>query len=554
MACRSNDAAEPAPDGAEATADLPFARAPVDERTFNWDEFVAEQVERQLDPPAYTGAIRLDFTPFSAALDALSPDDIAALDAQVDKATVLDLTEQMASGALSAEALTLRALHHMRQREGALHSILELNPDALTAARARDAERTAGSTRGVLHGVPLVLKGNIATGDAMHTTAGAKAMESAHSDRDAFIVTRLRDAGAIILGKANLSEWANFMTYPSANGFSVLGGQTRNPHGPFDVGGSSSGSAVAVAAGYVPISVGTETAGSLVYPASQNGVVTLKPSLGAVSRDRIIPISSAMDTAGPMGRTVTDVAVLMNVLAAVDARDPLASGAAALANTNFAAALDANALDANALDGLRVGVVRAGLTERTGDAEIVERALTVLHSAGAETVDVVLPEAVKSINYVPVLHHDMLHDLNAYLDAVAPQASVRSLAEIVAFNRADLPNRAPYGQTLLEASLAQPLSRAEYEALVENNRRVGRTALRAVLREQRVDVLLSLSNQLTQVYAPAGFPALTVPAGVRPSGEPLGVTFVGDFLDDARLIAVGYAFEQAQMRAVDNMQ
>ncbi|MCB0034587.1 MAG: hypothetical protein KDE51_11230, partial [Anaerolineales bacterium] len=280
-----------------------------DQELFEWEAFVNRQVERQYGDVAYTGKRPLDLAPFAAALADFSERQAAAVGELISGKTIIALQSLFASGQLSTTELVLFYLQRIgRYDDHRLNSFLAVNPDALKIAQQLDEERAAGQVRSRLHGIPVLLKDNIATADRMPTTAGAAVLANATTKRDAFIAQRLREAGAVILGKGNLSEWANFMTSTSANGFSVLGGQARNPYGRFDVGGSSAGSAVAVAADLVTISIGSETAGSIVYPASQNAVVGLKPSLGAVSRDHIVPITAAMDTAGPMGRTVTDVA------------------------------------------------------------------------------------------------------------------------------------------------------------------------------------------------------------------------------------------------------
>lgn len=482
---------------------------------------------------------RLDFTPFQTALGSLSPAKITELDRRLATATVLDIQTMLAQGELNAEQLVVYYVERIQRYDvNRLNSVLELNPDALSIARRLDAERQAGQSRGPLHGIPVLLKDNIATGDKMHTTAGAVALHASGADRDAFIAQRLRAAGAVILGKTNLSEWANFMTYPSVNGFSALGGPTRNPYGHFDVGGSSSGSGSAIAARLATVGVGTETSGSLTSPATQNSLVTLKPSLGLISRDRIIPISDKMDTAGPMTRTVTDLAVLLNALAGVDANDPLTQDAQSLAGVDFT-----HFLDANGLRGARVGVVRASL-RKDDDPAIIARIQQVMEQAGATVVDVEwVGEA--QFDYRDILKYGLREGVNAYLAAVGDKAQVKTLADVIAFNNADLPHHAPYGQKLLEESQASTVTQADYDRLADQNRSVASATLRDTMKKYNVDFIMSLGNYLANQHAPAGFPAMVIPAGYRASGEPVGVVLVADFLQDARLIAAGYAFEQA---------
>jgi amidase len=290
-----------------------------------------QNLARQLEPPeGYAGRRALDFSPFTAPLAALRASRVRELDALLEKATIFDVQGSFERGELTAYELSLYFLARIQAHDGALHAATELDPGALDAAARLDTERSASGPRGPMHGIPVLLKDNISTAGALHTSAGAKALQDARPSRDAFVVRRLREAGAVILGKTALSEWANYMSDRLPNGFSSVGGQVRNPYGPFDVSGSSSGSAVAVAASFASASVGTETWGSLIFPASQNSVVAIKPSVGLASRDGILPIVGAQDTAGPMARNVTDAAILLDVLAAADANDGATSTRRAL--------------------------------------------------------------------------------------------------------------------------------------------------------------------------------------------------------------------------------
>lgn len=418
---------------------------------------------------------------------------------------------------------------------GGLNAVIELNPDVAADAARCDQARAQGAALGPLHGIPVLLKDNVGTGGRLHTTAGAVALRDAHADRDAFIVARLRAAGAVILGKTNLSEWANYMTSDSNNGFSALGGQTHNPHGPFDVGGSSSGSGAAVAAGFAPLAIGTETAGSIVSPAAQNGVVGFKPSLGLVSRDRIIPISDQMDTAGPMARSVADVALMLTVLAARDDSDPASAMLDGLHGTDFAAALRADALA-----GQRIGLPRAALALRDGDELWLARAVEVLRAAGATVVEVDFEPP--PVDYRPVMDHGIRAGVDAYLRET--QGPMHTLAEVTAFNALDPANRAPYGQDLLEGAVATTMSAEECLAAAQRNRAVAGGALRTLMETHRLNLLLSLNNQLTGLYAPAGFPAVCLPLARRATGEPVGLTLVADHGADAALMAAAFAAEQ----------
>ncbi|MBZ0293786.1 MAG: amidase [Anaerolineae bacterium] len=495
---------------------------------------MSEQTDRQYNTPAYQGQRPLDFAPFTDALENLSDAHREELDRLLDGCTIPGIQQLFADGKLTTLELATCYIDRIHRYQS-LNAVLELNPDALEIAADLDAERAAGKSRGPLHGIPVLLKDNIATGDRMHTTAGAKALENAHADRDSSIAMRLRSAGALILGKGNLSEWANYMTSQSANGFSVLGGQTRCPYGRFDVSGSSSGSAVAVASNLVTVAVGTETSGSLISPASQNSVVTLKPSLGLISQDRIIPITAAQDTAGPMARSVTDLPLLLNVLAGSNA-DNHHHELTPLFELDFT-----TCLDASSLQGRRLGLVQHEKEIRPGDFVVQEQALAALESAGAEVVPVDFP--LQPVDYLPVLDYGMKVGLDAYLQATG--APFATLAEIVAFNAEDLPNRAPFGQDLLEKVLACSLTAEEYEEMVHTNRTITGNIIRETLTDNGLDLLMSLNNYATAVYAPAGYPALSVPAGYRDNGEPIGLTFFGNYADDARVVRAAYAFEQA---------
>ena len=515
--------------------------------------------------PAYAGKLTRDIAPFQAALDAITPDQAAARDTLVRGKTIPELQQLMVGGDLTAEELVLYYLDRIQRYDvDKLNSVLELNPDALDIARARDEERAAGAVRGPMHGIPVLLKDNIATGDDLHTAAGAAVMLAWNPDRDAFLVTQLRNAGAVILGKANLSEWANWMGGCMPNGFSVNGGQTHNPYGPFETYGSSSGSAVAVAADLATVSVGSETQGSIIAPAGINSVVGLKTSMGLVSRDYVIPLLPAQDVPGPMGRTVTDVAVLLSAMTGVDANDWETAYAVDLAGTDFT-----RFLNAEALDGVQVGLpvwnqeaVDAQLTKfgiddeatRTQLGEIYgqeyARQLTIAHKltdAGVTVVHFPATELPQGVDIVPVLTHGYKVAIDAFLADLGDAAPVGSLAEIVAFNSVDPINRAPYGQDHLEDSLASDLSDADFTALVAANRTVARTGIDALFARYAINVIVS---DMGQLYAPAGYPALSVPSGYEKEGTPQNIVLVGGYLSEPDLLAVGYAYEQATQARV----
>ena len=480
-----------------------------------------------------------------------------------------DLHEQNAAAlqaALERGELTSRELvdYYLARIEAidrngpALNSIIELNPDARAIADALDRERRATGSRGPLHGIPVVLKANIDTGDAMATTAGSLALADHRAPDDAFLVARLRDAGAVILGKANLSEWANFRSTHSSSGWSSIGGQTKNPYDPRrNPCGSSSGSAVAVSANLTVLAIGTETDGSIVCPAAINGIVGIKPTLGLVSRDGIIPIAHSQDTAGPMARTVAGAALLLEAIAAQDPQDP-AAAARDDAVPDYPAALDADALR-----GKRIGVLRtfygAGSDKRI--AEIFDAAVDILRANGAEIVDPIEldTEGMGDAEY-QVLLYEFKADLNAYL--VASEAPLRSLADIIAFNEANAETVMPFfGQEIMELAQSKgPLTEPAYLEALETSKRIARTAIDRTLKEHDLDALVAPTNgpawltdhilsdhfsvSSSSLAAISGYAAVTVPAGYI-SGLPIGVSFIGGPFSEETLIGIAYDFEQA---------
>lgn len=517
--------------------------------------YLSQQVRKQAAPP--TVGLPLDWSALAPALDHLAQADVGSLERRVLKggmlagASVELLTAMLDDGAVTSEMLVVHYLLNIYKANPHVHAVLHVNASALADARACDEARLGlreGRTHGelpALHGIPVLIKGNIGTGAerehaAMPTTAGAAALADAAADRDATLVTRLREAGAILLGKTNLTEWANFTSSAMANGFSALGGQTRHPDGAFDVGGSSSGSAVAVRADvdFAPLAIGTETTGSLTYPASMHGVVTLKPSHGLISRDRIIPIADELDTAGPMARSVRDLARLLGVLAGEDARDPATQG--------FTSDDYLRCCDADSLRGARIGLVRGmyyGMregVERTGDAEVWARVRAGLLEAGADAFEIEF--APPAIDNRALMHAGFRLGVTAYLRETG--ASV-TLEDILAFNRADPAARIPYGHNLLEDSAASTMDEREYRALAARHRALAQKTLDEAFDSNHCDALLTFANYLSVYHATSGCPALTLPAGTRTSGEPVGVTFVGRGREDARLIAYAYALETA---------
>jgi amidase len=517
--------------------------------------------------PEYSAKRARDLSPFADALAGLTVERRAELDTLLADATVLDMQDAIAGNQLTSEELVTYYVDRIQRYDvDKLNAVMELNPQALEIARQLDAERAAGIVRGNMHGIPVLLKDNIATGDGMHTTAGAYALKDWQPDRDAFLVQQLRDAGAVILGKTNLSEWANYMDPCMPNGFSALGGQTRNPYGPFETYGSSSGSAVAAAANLAAVTVGTETQGSIIMPAQINSVVAIKTSMGLVSRDYVVPLLEWQDVPGPIGRTVTDVAVLLTAMAGADERDPATRDAAALAGVDTFATLSTSFtqyLAPEARQGLRVGIVvktdeeieqfLKDMSVAEEDADSLRQALREQSDAqrqagqqfsdlGFEVVEISESALPERIDLNEVLPYGFRDAINRFLAGLGDQVAVGSLEEIIALNADDLANRAPYGQGHLEESQKSELSEQEYLALKEKHQSTARDVLSKLFADYDIDVLLS---DVGQAYAPAGFPAMTVPTGYDEDGMPTGITLVADYLGEPNLIAVGYALEQA---------
>lgn len=474
---------------------------------------------------------------------------------------ILTLQAKMASGELSAQTLTsyyLQRIDALDRQGPRLNAVIELNPDALALANRLDQERRDGAVRGLLHGIPVLLKANIDTADTMATSAGSLALQHNYANRDAFIVTRLRNAGAIILGKTNLSEWANFRSNHSTSGWSSLGGQTRNAYDPArNPCGSSSGSAVAVAAGLVSVAVGTETDGSIVCPASSNGIVGIKPTLGLVSRQGIIPIAHSQDTAGPMGRTVQDAAILYSVLIAADSND-LTAPAFRLPAPDVL-----TAIEGASLSGKRIGVLRnySGANTDARVEAILTQSLAILRREGVDIIDhLQIDTAGLSSAEFQVLLYEFKADLNNYLKNT--DSAALDLEAIIGFNRRYANRVMPYfGQETLElAQTKGSLLEPTYLAALSLSKTLAQKGIDGALQAERLDALIAPTGgpawltdlvngdqssgiSSSSLAAVAGYPAITVPAGMI-QGLPIGITFFGAAGSDAQLVALAHAFEQ----------
>jgi amidase len=484
------------------------------------------------------------------------------------EATIGDLQQRMSSGRETSRSLVdkyLARIDEIDRRGPALRSVLEINPDARSTADAMDVERRAGHMRGPLHGIPVLIKDNIATADRMLTTAGSLALAGTPAPRDAFIVERLRAGGAVILGKTNLSEWANFRSTHSSSGWSGRGGQTKNPYAlDRNPSGSSSGSGVAVAANLAAVAVGTETDGSIVSPSNVNSLVGIKPTLGLISRSGIVPIAHSQDTAGPMARTVEDAAILLGALAGSDPRDGATAGADAKGRRDYA-----RSLARDGLRGARIGVVRTRLFGYSPAADaLAEQAIADMKRAGAIIVD---PANIPTLgkfdeSEFDVLQYEFKADLNTYLASLGSTSGVHSLMDVIAFNDGHKDDELRhFGQEImLMAQKKAPLTDAKYRTELASNRRLaGLLGIDATMKAYRLDALVAPTGGpawLTDlvngdggtasapgpstVTSVAGYPHITVPMGFA-NGLPVGISFFGRAWSEPTLIKLAYSYEQA---------
>src|SRR5438067_3536718 len=483
---------------------------------------------------------------------------------EFEETTIADLREAMRAGRHTSRTITQAYLERIRDldKEGpALNSVIELNPDAIAIAENLDNERKAGRVRGPLHGIPILIKDNIDTGDRMQTTAGSLALVGQPASRDAFIVEKLRENGAVILGKTNLSEWANIRSNHSTSGWSGRGGLTRNPYAlDRNPSGSSSGSGAAASASLCAAAIGTETDGSIVSPASANGLVGIKPTVGLLSRAGIIPISHTQDTPGPMARTVADAAALLSALIGIDPRDAATNGSRGKAVPDYTVFLKADSLR-----GARIGVARKyfGRNERVD--KLVGDAIDVIKRAGATVIDPAdIPTSSElGAAEILVLLFELKAGLNNYLAERALKDGPRTLADVIKFNEANRRTEMPYfGQELfLQAQEKGPLTTKTYlDALAKNHKLAREQGIDAVATKFKLDAFIapsripawltdlingdSSSGGCSTLPAVAGYPHITLPVG-DVHGLPVGISFFGVAYSEPRLIALAYAFEQA---------
>jgi amidase len=484
----------------------------------------------------------------------------------LDEETISSLGKKLDSGKYSSEQLVelyLRRIENIDKNGPKLNAIIEINPDAVSIAKQMDNERKARKNRGPLHGIPIVIKDNIDTGDKMQTTAGSLAMAENIASSDAFIVKKLREAGAIIIGKTNLSEWANFRSTQSSSGWSSRGGQTKNPyfldHNPC---GSSAGSGVAVSANFCVLAVGTETDGSIVCPASVSGLVGIKPTVGLISRSGIIPISKTQDTAGPMARTVEDAAILLGVLSGIDNKDLItkeSKGKNFIDYTQF--------LDLNALKGKRIGIEKKPQGNNHFINALLDNAVNLLKQKGATIIEIDYMDQINALGEAEfeVMQYEFKDGLNHYLSTA--NAKVKSLKEVIDFNLANEDIAMPFfKQEILETSnLKSGLNDKKYIDALNKSHNGSKKILDSVFLENKLDAICGITMgpacsidmiygdrwgySLTTPAAVSGYPHITVPGG-KVYDLPVGLSFFGNSYSEPKLIAIAYAYEQATKNRV----
>ena len=488
----------------------------------------------------------------------------------LEEITVSEISRQMSFELMTAESLCQQYLQRIQtidqtQTGPALRAVIEVNPDALSIARSLDQERKAKGPRGPLHGVPVLIKDNINTGDKMQTTAGSLALVGAPAQQDSFVAQKLRAAGAVILGKTNLSEWANFRSTHSVSGWSGRGGQTKNPYAlDRNPCGSSSGTGAGISANLAAVGIGTETDGSIVCPSSMCGLVGIKPTLGLVSRSGIVPISHSQDTAGPMARSVRDAAILLGALTGIDPQDPATAASDGKSFTDYT-----RFLDAGGLQGARLGIARQYFNVNPTLAVVYQQCIDLLRNAGAVIIDPLTSSDAQFPEMEPwskteqlVLLYEFKNDLNLYLSK--RNSGVKSLADCIEFNRAHRQQEMPYfDQELMEQAQAKgDLTSKEYMDAVANNMRTARTeGIDALMTKNKLDAIVAptagpagltdwvtgdhLDGGCSSPAAVAGYPHITVPAGFY-LGLPVGLSFFGSAWTEPKLLRIAYAFEQAR--------
>ena len=468
---------------------------------------------------------------------------------EIVEATITEIQAAMESGEITSKQLVLMYFERIADHDKnglTINSVLEINPDALFIAESLDVERSLQGPRGPLHGIPILLKDNINTGDKMHTSAGSLALANSFAGEDAFIVTKLREAGAIIMGKANMTEFANFMTNGMPSGYSSRGGQVLNPYNiSTPTGGSSAGSAVAVACNFCTVSVGTETSGSILNPGNLGSIIGIKPTVGLLSRSGILPLSNTQDTAGPMARTVHDAVLLLNAMLGNDKQD-----AAMGTNTDKLHEDYTVFLDSNGLQGARIGIPRDYYFEELTEEQlaIFNASVDRMRELGAIIVDPADIRTAREISYSSVVLNEFKTSLNAYLSRLGPGAPMRTLKDIIDFNHAHPVETLRYGQaTLIDAEYNSSGTLTEPNYLrhrATDLKLCKEEGIDAVFEEYDLDALLFPADFGARITSRAGYPSIVVPAGYTSAGAPFGVTFSAKAYQEPTLIKLAYAYEQ----------
>ena len=486
---------------------------------FNSAEYLKDQVLKQ-----YTNEVKtihkntLDFSPFNKALANFNEKQYHKIHRQVSSCSIMDIQESIKNDEFSYVELLLYYVKSIKSEDHGYNSVLFLNLEALAEAK----NRIYSDDHHLIYGMPILVKGNIGV-KGLPLTAGSAALKNNIAKRDSAIVKKLKDKGAIILGQANLSEFANYMTSDSSNGYSALGGQTKNPYGSFDVGGSSAGSAVAASKGFACAAIGTETAGSVIYPTSQNGIIGLKPTLGLVSQDMIVPISKTHDTAGPMTKNVKDQLILWDAISdskiqTFDFKEKC------LSKTKIGIIMNEEIID----------------TFRDADSYFLKKMKKKFITKGAIVETVTLDSKLFSFDISDVLSYEFNKEINKFLKKHFLEAKVNSLEKIIKKNNEDLKNMAPYGQDLLEESLNNNDCSDDIIGVIKDYRKRSSEIFDEAFKTY--DFLLTISNYMTTPYACSGHPAINFPVGIRASGEPLGGTLIGPKNSEVALIEAVHAY------------
>lgn len=494
---------------------LKVIKSSFDQITLQYDNEVVSELKNELD-----------FGSYERALKGIETSRMKEIENLVYEKNISEIQNSIRNNKLKCEEIVLYYIDRIKTYDANYNTVISINPKALDYAKELDKRIENGEEVGELFGVAVLLKDNISDKD-MPTTAGSYALRNTMTNRDSYVVETLKEKDAIVIGKNNLSEWANFMSMPSSNGFSTLGGQTKHAYGKFDVGGSSSGSSASVALNFATISLGSETAGSVIYPASQNSVVAIKPTVGLLSRDLVIPISEAQDTIGIIAKNTDDVYTVLNNLISYDKNDEVT-----VVSKDFK--FEPLAKEKLNLEGFKIGIYK-----QTAYQNISEE----LKKLGAEVKIIEVEGKTEDIDYLPVLNYGIVNDVESYLNNPDVRSEFKSLKEILDYSKEDADRRMPYGATLHEDALAQTMTVAEYDLLVKNNKALASKIIDDILEKQNLDCIVSTSNELAGIYAPANYPAVTVPAGYKEDGEPFGITFVGTKLSDDRLLQIAYIYE-----------